>query len=93
MKGGQRLPNRQLPQLVKHFFLDAGDPGRAFPRVVAEVPVGHDELVKAKFGVPAELIGHLTGAAGNVFQHLDQVQLGDEITATSRRPGTSSTRA
>jgi LPXTG-site transpeptidase (sortase) family protein len=30
------------------------------------------------------LVGHLTGAAGNVFAHLDQLQLGDEITATSR---------
>jgi LPXTG-site transpeptidase (sortase) family protein len=30
------------------------------------------------------LIGHLTGAAGNVFAHLDQLELGDEITAVSR---------
>src|SRR5581483_6861619 len=30
------------------------------------------------------LVGHLTGAAGNVFAHLDQLELGDEITATSR---------
>lgn len=30
------------------------------------------------------LIGHLTGAAGNVFAHLDQLKPGDEITATSR---------
>ncbi|HEY1293803.1 MAG TPA: sortase [Chloroflexota bacterium] len=30
------------------------------------------------------LVGHLTGAAGNVFAHLDQMQAGDEITATSR---------
>ncbi len=30
------------------------------------------------------LVGHLTGAAGNIFQHLDQLELGDEITATSR---------
>jgi LPXTG-site transpeptidase (sortase) family protein len=30
------------------------------------------------------LVGHLTGAAGNVFAHLDQLQPGDEITATSR---------
>jgi LPXTG-site transpeptidase (sortase) family protein len=30
------------------------------------------------------LIGHLTGAAGNVFAHLDQLEPGDEITATSR---------
>jgi LPXTG-site transpeptidase (sortase) family protein len=30
------------------------------------------------------LIGHLTGAAGNVFAHLDQVKPGDEITTTSR---------
>jgi LPXTG-site transpeptidase (sortase) family protein len=30
------------------------------------------------------LIGHLTGAAGNVFAHLDQLKPGDEITAMSR---------
>ncbi len=30
------------------------------------------------------LVGHLTGLSGNVFAHLDQLQLGDEITATSR---------
>ena len=30
------------------------------------------------------LVGHLTGAAGNVFAHLDELQPGDEITATSR---------
>lgn len=30
------------------------------------------------------LIGHLTGAAGNVFGHLDRLQPGDSITATSR---------
>lgn len=30
------------------------------------------------------LIGHLTGLAGNVFAHLDQLKPGDEITATSR---------
>jgi hypothetical protein len=30
------------------------------------------------------LVGHLTGAAGNVFAHLDQLQPGDEVTATSR---------
>jgi LPXTG-site transpeptidase (sortase) family protein len=30
------------------------------------------------------LVGHLTGAAGNIFAHLDQLELGDEITATSR---------
>ena len=30
------------------------------------------------------LVGHLTGAAGNVFGHLDQLKPGDEITATSR---------
>ena len=30
------------------------------------------------------LVGHLTGAAGNVFQHLDQLQLGDDVTAVSR---------
>jgi sortase A len=30
------------------------------------------------------LVGHLTGAAGNVFAHLDDLKLGDEITATSR---------
>ena len=30
------------------------------------------------------LVGHLTGAAGNVFGHLDQLELGDKITATSR---------
>ena len=30
------------------------------------------------------LIGHLTGLAGNVFAHLDQLQPGDEIVATSR---------
>jgi LPXTG-site transpeptidase (sortase) family protein len=30
------------------------------------------------------LIGHLTGAAGNVFGHLDQLKPGDEITAMSR---------
>ncbi len=30
------------------------------------------------------LIGHLTGAAGNVFAHLDQLEPGDEITAMSR---------
>src|SRR5207245_2410653 len=30
------------------------------------------------------LIGHLTGAAGNVFAHLDQLKPGDEITAFSR---------
>ena len=30
------------------------------------------------------LIGHLTGAAGNVFSHLDQLKPGDEITTMSR---------
>jgi LPXTG-site transpeptidase (sortase) family protein len=30
------------------------------------------------------LIGHLTGAAGNVFAHLDQLEPGDKITAVSR---------
>ncbi len=30
------------------------------------------------------LVGHLTGLAGNVFANLDQLQPGDEITATSR---------
>ena len=30
------------------------------------------------------LVGHLTGAAGNVFAHLDQLKLGDELTAVSR---------
>src|SRR5439155_7203604 len=30
------------------------------------------------------LIGHLTGAAGNVFAHLDDLEPGDEVTATSR---------
>ena len=30
------------------------------------------------------VVGHLTGAAGNVFAHLDQLEPGDEITATSR---------
>jgi LPXTG-site transpeptidase (sortase) family protein len=30
------------------------------------------------------LVGHLTGAAGNVFAHLDELEPGDEITATSR---------
>ena len=30
------------------------------------------------------LVGHLTGAAGNVFAHLDQLKPGDEITAMSR---------
>jgi LPXTG-site transpeptidase (sortase) family protein len=30
------------------------------------------------------LIGHLTGAAGNVFAHLDELEPGDEITAMSR---------
>ncbi|MBV9355557.1 MAG: sortase [Chloroflexi bacterium] len=30
------------------------------------------------------LIGHLTGAAGNVFAHLDQLQPGEKVTATSR---------
>src|SRR5262249_32471193 len=30
------------------------------------------------------LIGHLTGAAGNVFAHLDELEPGDEITASSR---------
>lgn len=30
------------------------------------------------------LIGHLSGAAGNVFSHLDQLEPGDEVTATSR---------
>jgi LPXTG-site transpeptidase (sortase) family protein len=30
------------------------------------------------------LIGHLSGAAGNVFGHLDQLELGDKVTATSR---------
>jgi sortase (surface protein transpeptidase) len=30
------------------------------------------------------LVGHLTGAAGNVFAHLDTLQPGDEITAVSR---------
>lgn len=30
------------------------------------------------------LIGHLTGAAGNIFAHLDQLQPGDEVTAISR---------
>jgi LPXTG-site transpeptidase (sortase) family protein len=30
------------------------------------------------------LIGHLTGAAGNVFAHLDELKPGDEITAVSR---------
>ncbi len=30
------------------------------------------------------LVGHLSGAAGNVFGHLDQLEPGDKITATSR---------
>ncbi len=30
------------------------------------------------------LIGHLSGAAGNVFAHLDELKPGDEITAVSR---------
>jgi len=30
------------------------------------------------------LIGHLSGAAGNVFGHLDQLEPGDKVTATSR---------
>jgi LPXTG-site transpeptidase (sortase) family protein len=30
------------------------------------------------------LIGHLTGLAGNVFAHLDQLEPGDEVVATSR---------
>ncbi len=30
------------------------------------------------------LVGHLTGAAGNVFGHLDQLEPGDKVTATSR---------
>ena len=30
------------------------------------------------------LIGHLTGAAGNVFAHLDELKPGDDITAVSR---------
>jgi sortase family protein len=30
------------------------------------------------------LVGHLTGAAGNVFAHLDELKPGDEITAMSR---------
>jgi sortase (surface protein transpeptidase) len=30
------------------------------------------------------LVGHLTGAAGNVFAHLDQLKPGDEVTAMSR---------
>jgi LPXTG-site transpeptidase (sortase) family protein len=30
------------------------------------------------------LIGHLTGAAGNVFAHLDRLAPGDAVTATSR---------
>src|SRR5258708_12966418 len=30
------------------------------------------------------LIGHLTGAAGNVFAHLDQLEPGDEVNTTSR---------
>jgi sortase family protein len=30
------------------------------------------------------LVGHLTGLAGNVFAHLDELQPGDEITAVSR---------
>lgn len=30
------------------------------------------------------LVGHLTGQAGNIFAHLDQLQPGDEITTTSR---------
>jgi hypothetical protein len=30
------------------------------------------------------LIGHLSGAAGNVFGHLDQLEPGDTLTATSR---------
>jgi len=30
------------------------------------------------------LIGHLTGTAGNVFAHLDQLKPGDEVTAVSR---------
>jgi LPXTG-site transpeptidase (sortase) family protein len=30
------------------------------------------------------LIGHLTGAAGNVFAHLDELKPGDEITTVSR---------
>ena len=30
------------------------------------------------------LVGHLTGAAGNIFAHLDQLKPGDEITAMSR---------
>jgi LPXTG-site transpeptidase (sortase) family protein len=30
------------------------------------------------------LVGHLRGAAGNVFDHLDQLKPGDEVTAVSR---------
>jgi LPXTG-site transpeptidase (sortase) family protein len=30
------------------------------------------------------LIGHLSGAAGNIFGHLDELELGDKVTATSR---------
>ena len=30
------------------------------------------------------LVGHLTGAAGNIFGHLDQLKPGDEVTAVSR---------
>jgi LPXTG-site transpeptidase (sortase) family protein len=30
------------------------------------------------------LIGHLTGLAGNVFAHLDELEPGDEVVATSR---------
>lgn len=30
------------------------------------------------------LVGHLTGAAGNIFGHLDRLKAGDEITTTSR---------
>ena len=30
------------------------------------------------------LVGHLVGSLGNVFQHLDRVNIGDEVIATSR---------
>jgi LPXTG-site transpeptidase (sortase) family protein len=30
------------------------------------------------------LVGHLTGAAGNVFAHLDQIEIGDKIDTMSR---------
>lgn len=30
------------------------------------------------------LVGHLVGSLGNVFQHLDRVNIGDEVVATSR---------